>query len=59
MKEQITIKARNNGKYIVHFYNNGAEANVNCDSLEYALELASSFLKSVASNSKTEVPAER
>jgi len=59
MNPQVTITARNNGKYLVHFYNNQAESNVNFDTLQEALDFASGFLKAVERNRKTEVPAER
>lgn len=52
MNPQATISAKPNGKYLVHFFNNDVEDNINCDSLEYALLLVSNFLKAIAKNSK-------
>jgi hypothetical protein len=57
MNPQATISARPKGKYLVHFYNNDVEDNINCDSLEYALDLVAGFHKAVARNAKVEIPA--
>jgi len=57
MNPEVSITAKK-GHYIVHFYNNGSECNLVAKTLQEAIDLANGFLRSVAKNSATPVPAE-